>query len=75
MESDKNRVLRIVRNAGLAHPSLPLVEAFLNDTVDGDQAARYLLETYAIDGVHVDFVRFRKDWKDLVRRCMFYPQN
>jgi hypothetical protein len=37
MESDKTRALRIVRNAELVHPGLPLVEAFLNDAVDGDQ--------------------------------------
>ncbi|KAJ8064451.1 hypothetical protein OCU04_006789 [Sclerotinia nivalis] len=38
----------------------------------GDQAARYLLETYAVDGVDVDFARFLKDWKDLVR--LFYVE-
>lgn len=72
MESDKSRALEIVPNAELVHPGLPLVEAFLNDAVDGDQAARYLLETYAIDGVDVDFARFLKDWNDLVR--LFYVQ-
>jgi hypothetical protein len=75
MESDKTRALRIVRNAELVHPGLPLVEAFLNDAVDGDRAARYLLQTYADDGSDANFTRFVQDWKDLVRLCKFYPQN
>jgi hypothetical protein len=75
MESDKTRALRIVRNAELVHPGLPLVEAFLSDAVDGDQAARYLLQTYADNGSDANFTRFVKDWKDLVRLCKFYPQN
>ena len=75
MESDssKDRALRIVRNAQLVHPGLPLVEAFLNDAVDGERAARYLLQTYADEGSHVNFTQFGKDWKDLVRLCEFYP--
>ena len=75
MESDKTRVLRIVRNADLRHPGLPLVEAFLNDAVDGDQAARYLLQTYADKGNDADFTRFVKDWTDLVRLCRIYRQD
>jgi hypothetical protein len=71
MESDNIRALRIVRNAEQVHPSLALVEAFLNDSVDADQAARYLLQTYADDGGGVNFTRFVKDSKDLVRLCKF----
>ncbi|KAF7957508.1 hypothetical protein EAE96_003085 [Botrytis aclada] len=72
MESDKTRTLGIVRNAELVHPALPIVEAFLNDAVDGDRAARYLLEIYADDENDVDFTRFLRDWKDLVR--LFYVE-
>ena len=75
MESDKTRALRIVRSAELVHPSLSLVEAFLDDAVDGDQAARYLLETYADNGSGPNVTRFVKDWKDLVRICKFHPRN
>jgi hypothetical protein len=71
MESDKTRALRIVRNTELVHPGLPLVEAFLNDAVDGGQAARYLLQTSADNGSDANFTRFVKDWKDLVRLCKF----
>lgn len=73
MESDKARALKIVRNAELVHPSFSLVEAFLYDAVDGDQAARYLLQTYADDGSDANFTRFVEDWKDLVRLCKFDP--
>lgn len=75
MESDKTRVLRIVRDTELAHPGLYLVEAFLNDAVDGDQAARYLLQRYADNGSDINFHQFVKDWKELVRLCKFYPQH
>ncbi|TGO15164.1 hypothetical protein BTUL_0043g00170 [Botrytis tulipae] len=67
MESDKARALSIVRNAELVHPGLPLVEAFLSDAIDGEQAARYLLQTYVDDRSNVNFVQFLKDWKDLLR--------
>ncbi|THV44440.1 hypothetical protein BGAL_0642g00030 [Botrytis galanthina] len=73
MESDKSRALRIVRDAELVHPALPIVEAFLNDAVDGNRAARYLLETYAEDENDVDFTRFLRDWKDLVE--LFYAEH
>lgn len=74
MESDRTRVLRIARNAELVHPDLPLVEAFLNDAVDGERAAKYLLQTYA-DCSDVNFTRFVKDWRDLVNLCKFQPKN
>lgn len=73
MESDKACALRIVRNAELVHPGLPLAEAFLNDAVDGDQAARYLLQTYIHDGNNENLTKFLEDWKDLVRLCKYYP--
>ncbi|KAL5329524.1 hypothetical protein ACEPPN_003038 [Leptodophora sp. 'Broadleaf-Isolate-01'] len=72
MESDRTRVLRIARNAELVHPDLPLVEAFLNDAVDGERAAKYLLQTYA-DCSDVNFTRFVKDWRDLVN--LFYVET
>ncbi|TGO75395.1 hypothetical protein BELL_0215g00030 [Botrytis elliptica] len=73
MESDKARALSIVRNAELVHPGLPLVEAFLSDAIDGEQAARYLLQTYVDDRSNVNFVQFLKDWKDLLR--LFYVES
>ncbi|KAH7370215.1 hypothetical protein BKA65DRAFT_385634, partial [Rhexocercosporidium sp. MPI-PUGE-AT-0058] len=58
MESDRDRALRILQDADLAHPSIPLLETFLNDAVDGDQAARYLLETYADGKGDTDFTNY-----------------
>ncbi|TEY60794.1 hypothetical protein BOTCAL_0176g00160 [Botryotinia calthae] len=66
-ESAKTRILELAQNANLVHPGLPLVEVFLNDAVDGDEAARYLLEAYSGGGNDVDFTRFLTDWKDLYR--------
>ncbi|EKD19551.1 hypothetical protein MBM_02788 [Drepanopeziza brunnea f. sp. 'multigermtubi' MB_m1] len=59
--TERIRALQISRNADLVHPTLPLAEAFINDAVDGDQAARYLLETYSEDGLKVGFPRFLND--------------
>ncbi|TVY40524.1 hypothetical protein LOCC1_G005337, partial [Lachnellula occidentalis] len=73
MESDKNRILRIVRDTELAHPGIYLVEAFLTDAVDGDQAAKYLLQGYADNGIDVNFHQFVNDWKELVR--LFLVEN
>lgn len=70
-ERAKTRILELAQKANLAHPGLPLVEVFLNDAVDGDQAARYLLEAYSQNGNTVDFTQFLGDWKDLVRLCKF----
>lgn len=69
MESDRSRALRIARSAELAHPGIPLVEAFLNNAVDCDQAARYLLQTYTDNGSDVNLTRLLKDWTDLVSLC------
>ncbi|TGO48896.1 hypothetical protein BCON_0226g00050 [Botryotinia convoluta] len=60
-ESTKTRILELAQKANLAHPGLPLVEVFLDDAVDGDQAARHLLETYSENGVDVDFTRLIAD--------------
>lgn len=75
MESDKTRALRIVRNAELVHPGLPLVEAFLNDAVDGTRLQDICCKHTPITGVMQTSHDFVKDWKDLVRLCKFYPQN
>jgi hypothetical protein len=75
MESEKACVLGLARNAELVHPHLPLVESFLNDAADGEKAAKYLLQAYAVDGASIDFTRFVNDWKDLVRLCRFHAQQ
>jgi hypothetical protein len=69
MENDKTLALRMIHNANLSHPDLPLVESFLHDAVDGDQAARYLLHTCVDDMTGIKFSQFVEDWKALVKRC------
>ncbi|TGO31098.1 hypothetical protein BPAE_0002g01940 [Botrytis paeoniae] len=66
-ESANTRILELAQKANLAHPGLPLVKVFLSDAADGDQAAKHILETYSENRNDVDFTRFLRDWKDLVR--------
>ena len=75
MESNKSRALSIVQNANLIHPDPSLIETFLNDAVDGDQAARYLLQTYVDKEGGINLTRFVHDWKDLVKLCKVYPRT
>ncbi|KAF4634077.1 hypothetical protein G7Y89_g4030 [Cudoniella acicularis] len=67
MESDKTFALRIVQDAKLAHPDLPLVEAFLHDAVDGEQAAKYLLQTCTGDATGAN-LSSKSLWKILAQR-------
>lgn len=69
MESNTALALRIVHNAELRHPDLPLMESFLYDAVDVDQAARYLLQTCANDTDGTKLNKFVEDWMALVKRC------
>lgn len=68
-ETDKTLALRIINQAKLGHPDLPLVGSFLHDAIDGDQAARYLLQTCTDDTTGAKFSRFVEDWKALVKQC------
>ncbi len=65
--------LAIIYGAKLKHPDLPLVECFIQDATDGDQAAKYLLRTCTNDLEGVKFSRFVNDWKALVKQCKHLP--
>jgi len=68
METNTTRALRIIHDAQLGHPDLPLVESFLYDAIDGDQAALYLLRTCANDTAGTKLCQFVEDWKALVKQ-------
>lgn len=72
METNTTLALRIIHDAQLAqlaHPDLPLVESFLYDAIDGNQAALYLLRTCADDTAGTKLCQFVEDWKALVKQC------
>ncbi|CAJ2508897.1 Uu.00g139230.m01.CDS01 [Anthostomella pinea] len=49
--STADSVLTIIRRANLPHPDGELLEHYIDDSVDQDQAANYVLKTYMRDGV------------------------
>lgn len=69
MENEIARARRLVQNAGLSHPDLPLVERFLCDAKDRSEAARYLLKVCDDDQTGTKFLKFVEDWKSLVKLC------
>ncbi|TVY15038.1 hypothetical protein LARI1_G007719 [Lachnellula arida] len=75
MESDQALALALVHGAKLGHPDLPLVECFLRDAKDADEAARYLLQTCADDTNGSKFTQFVEDWKTLVTTCRFWNSS
>lgn len=61
-----------IRRANLAHPNDQLLECFLRDSVDPDEAARHLLQAYPADGQDAaDWRGFISDWKRLLSTCEF----
>ncbi|KAI9744760.1 MAG: hypothetical protein M1818_001685 [Claussenomyces sp. TS43310] len=73
LEGDKILAVHVIRRAKLRHPDLPLMGSFLYDAIDGDQAARYLLQMSEDDTTGIKFSRFVEDWKLLVKQ--FYVEN
>ncbi|CAG8977393.1 hypothetical protein HYALB_00007023 [Hymenoscyphus albidus] len=73
MESNVPYALRVVQSANLRHPDLPLVEIFLQNAADSEQAARYFLQTYTDDVGGSKFTQFADDWKCLVKKS--YIEN
>lgn len=71
MESDTAHASRIVQDAKLRHPDLPLVEIFLINAANPNHAASYLLRVCADDVEGIKFSQFVDDWKCLVNKCKF----
>ncbi len=72
MESDKTLAHAIIHSAKLEHPDLPLVECFIKDATDSDQAAKYLVRICTNDSKGVKFSQFVDDWKAIVKQCMYF---
>ncbi|KAL2198299.1 hypothetical protein P885DRAFT_1362, partial [Corynascus similis CBS 632.67] len=69
--SDYEAALAAIRQPGLKHPDVPLLESFIDDSVDRDRAAAFLLERLSRDtntSEHNIGV-FLADWKRTVSLC------
>ncbi|KAK8073228.1 hypothetical protein PG994_004127 [Apiospora phragmitis] len=65
--TDLDRVLAAIRSAGLRYPDEELLESFLYDSIDTEQAARYALQTCsATRGGGLDLTPLLSDWKRLI---------
>jgi len=73
MESERSLALKIIHNARLRHPDLPLVESFIYDAKDGNKAAKYLLHACKDGTTGGNFSQFVEDWKSLVSLCEWLP--
>lgn len=55
-----------IRDAGFPHPGEELLECFIHESADPEQAASYLLQTSSLG-----LAAFLADWVDLVSACKF----
>jgi hypothetical protein len=67
--SDESKALQIIHDENLAHTESLLVQSFLLDARNRDEAARYLLQIRADDTRVVKLAQFVQDWKCLVKLC------
>jgi hypothetical protein len=61
--------LATIRDAGLAHPGGALLECFIWEAVDKQQAARYLLEKCPPGQGNGRLAAFLDDWMRLISAC------
>jgi hypothetical protein len=79
--SDYETALAAIRQASLKHPDGPLLESFVDDAVDRDRAAAFLLERLRCDNdtdtdtSKSNIVAFVSDWKRTITMCSIPNQN
>ncbi|KAL2173707.1 uncharacterized protein P884DRAFT_231963, partial [Thermothelomyces heterothallicus CBS 202.75] len=63
--SDYEAALSAIRKSGLGHPDRPLLESFIDDSVDRGRAAAFLLRRLSRDTTtsNPDIGAFLADWK------------
>ncbi|PNY27012.1 Uncharacterized protein TCAP_03063 [Tolypocladium capitatum] len=64
--SDLDRALETIRSVHLPHPEGPLLECFLQDAIDPEQAARYMLRRCFVGRDGLDLTPLLSDWKQLI---------
>ncbi|CAH0046463.1 unnamed protein product [Clonostachys solani] len=65
------RALEAIKIARLQHPDDMLLECFLQDAAEPQEAAYYLLQQSYVDGNRYDFRPFLSDWKELIGSFVF----
>lgn len=65
------RALEAIKIARLQHPDDMLLECFLQDAPEPQEAAYYLLQQSYIEGNRYDFTPFLSDWKELIGSCEY----
>ncbi|KAK7212611.1 hypothetical protein V2G26_019789 [Clonostachys chloroleuca] len=65
------RALEAIKIARLQHPDDMLLECFLQDAPEPQEAAYYLLQQSYIEGNRYDFTPFLSDWKELIGSFVF----
>jgi hypothetical protein len=61
--------LAAIRDADLPHPDGELLECFIDQAVDPEKAASYLLEKCPTDQHHAGLTAFLSEWIELVSAC------
>lgn len=59
----------VIRTLDLPHPDGQLLECFLQDSVDHEQAADYMLRRCGFGKNHAGMTSFLSDWKELIAIC------
>ncbi|VUC31919.1 unnamed protein product [Clonostachys rosea] len=68
--NDVGRALKAIKKARLQHPDDMLLECFLQDAAEPQEAAYYLLQQSYVGGSR-DFKPFLSDWKELIASFVF----
>jgi hypothetical protein len=69
--SNCDRVLAAIRCADLPHPDGELLASFLQDSIDAENAACYILRRCSAGGDNLDFTGLLSDWKQLIGASRF----
>ncbi|KAK4243150.1 hypothetical protein C7999DRAFT_18461, partial [Corynascus novoguineensis] len=75
--SDYEAALAAIRQPSLKHPDGPLLESFIDDSVDRDRAAAFLLERLSRDTntSEPNIGAFLADWKRTIAMCNISHQE
>jgi hypothetical protein len=64
LETNVDSAVAVIRDAGLPHPGEELLDCFIHEPVDPEQAASYLLRKLSLG-----LADFLADWVQLVSAC------
>ncbi|KAK4155773.1 hypothetical protein C8A00DRAFT_13245 [Chaetomidium leptoderma] len=71
--SDYDAALAVIRQSDLEHPGGRLLQSFIDDSVDHDRAAAFLLKRLSLDNntsdPNIGLGAFLADWKCTIAMC------